>query len=77
MNYIDNGIVEWFSLALRNHQTTHFNDDINGMEIELLFHRWNIMIIIKWNTLLYNWIIKWKFEWVGNVYLMTIVYIGK
>ena len=54
MNYIGHGIVEWFSLALRNHQITHFNDDIDGMEMELLFHRRNIMIIIKWNTLLYN-----------------------
>ena len=47
MNYIGHGKVEWFSLALRNHQLTHFNDGINGMEVELLFHRWNIMIIIK------------------------------
>ena len=31
-------MVEWFSLALRNHQITHFMDDIDGMEIELLFH---------------------------------------
>ena len=46
MNYIDHGMVEWFSLALRDHQITHFNDDIDGMEIELLFHRWNIIIII-------------------------------
>ena len=46
MNYIGHGIVEWFSLALRNHQLTHFNDDIDGMEMKLLFHRWNIIIII-------------------------------
>ena len=46
MNYISNGIVEWFSLALSNHQITHFNDDIDGMEIKLVFHGWNIMIII-------------------------------
>ena len=39
MNYIDNGMIEWFSLALRGHQITHFGDDIDGMEMELLFHR--------------------------------------
>ena len=47
MNYNDHGIVESFSLSLRNHQITHFNDGIDGMEMELLFHRWNIIIIIK------------------------------
>ena len=38
MNYFNNGIVEWFSLALRDHQDTHFKDDIDGMEMKLLFH---------------------------------------
>ena len=35
MNYINNGMVEWFSLTLKNHQITHFIDDINGMEMKL------------------------------------------
>ena len=38
MNYINNGIIEWFSLSLRDHQITHFMDDIDGMERELLFY---------------------------------------
>ena len=37
-SYIDDGIIEWFSLSLRNHQVTHFIDDIDGMGIELLVH---------------------------------------
>ena len=37
MNYIGHGKVEWFSLALRNHQITHFNDDIDGMEWNYYF----------------------------------------
>ena len=53
MNYIGQGIVERFSLALRNHQITHFNDGINGMEMELLFHGWNIMSIFTYGIAYY------------------------
>ena len=38
MNYISNGMIEGFSLSLRDHQITHFMDDIDGMEINLLFY---------------------------------------
>ena len=38
MSYINDGIMEWFSLSLRNHQITHFTDGIDGMEMKLLFH---------------------------------------
>ena len=38
MSYISNGMIEWFSLSLRDHQITHFIDDIDGMEIKLLFY---------------------------------------
>ena len=38
MNYISDGMMERFSLSLRDHQITHFMDDIDGMEMELLFH---------------------------------------
>ena len=34
-------MMEWyydFSLALSDHQVTHFGDGINGMEMELSFH---------------------------------------
>ena len=38
MNYINDGMIDRFSLLLRDHQITHFRDDIDGMEMELLFH---------------------------------------
>ena len=38
MSYISDGITERFSLSLRDHQITHFMDDIDGMKMELLFH---------------------------------------
>ena len=38
MNYISNGIIGRFSLAIRNHQITHFGDDNDGMGMEVLFH---------------------------------------
>ena len=38
MNYINDGMIERFSLSLSDHQPTHFMDDIDGMEMELLFH---------------------------------------
>ena len=39
-------MVGEFSLALMDHQVTHFIDDINGMEIELTFYEYNTLIII-------------------------------
>ena len=39
-------MVEQFSLALMDHQITHFKDDIDGLEIGLLFHKRRIIIII-------------------------------
>ena len=38
MSYIDNGMAKKFSLTSSNHQITHFMDDIDGMEMKLLFH---------------------------------------
>ena len=38
MNYINDGMIKRFSLSLKDHQITHFMDDIDGMEMELLFH---------------------------------------
>ena len=45
-NYVDNEMVWEFSLALMDHQITHFIDDITGMEIELTFHEYDILIMI-------------------------------
>ena len=51
-------MVEWFSLALRNHQATH-------LEMILLEWKWNYYFIVEynnynyeWNNILYNWIIE-------------------
>ena len=38
MNYISDGMIERFSLSLRDYQITHFMDDTDGMEMELSFH---------------------------------------
>ena len=38
MSYISDGMIERLSLSLSDHRITHFMDDIDGMEMELLFH---------------------------------------
>ena len=49
-------MVKQFSLTLMDHQITHLIDDIDEMEIELLFHKWSVIIIIS-NGII-NYIIK-------------------
>ena len=48
MSYINNGMVEWFSFALRDHQRTHFGDDVDGM-------KWSYYFIVEYDDYNYYW----------------------